>query len=104
MEIKVGEGWTVEIVNPTALGLVLEKILLERTRQDKKWGEQNHQPEKWLVILQEEVGEAAKATLEGSALQYHDELVHVAAVAVAALESLSRGKWAAEREKRGAGG
>ena len=29
----------------------------ERARQDKKWGEQNHEPMKWACILGEEFGE-----------------------------------------------
>ncbi len=32
----------------------------ERARQDKKWGEQNHFPPRWLGILIEEVGELSK--------------------------------------------
>ena len=36
----------------------------ERLKQEEKWGPQKHQPEKWMVILMEEVGEAAKAILE----------------------------------------
>jgi NTP pyrophosphatase (non-canonical NTP hydrolase) len=49
----------------------------------------------WLTILQEEVGEVARAALEGRPLDYHKEMVQVAAVAVAALESLERnpGPW-----------
>lgn len=53
-------------------------------------GEQNHHPYKWLSILGEEVGECHKAILEGSLLNYRDELIQVAAVAVAMIESLKR--------------
>lgn len=70
---------------------VIDAVLAERRRQDAKWGVQRHGPDGWLMILMEEVGEAAKAVLEGSGLKYHDELIQVAAVAVAALESLSMG-------------
>jgi NTP pyrophosphatase (non-canonical NTP hydrolase) len=70
---------------------VLQAVAIERIRQDTKWGEQNHSPFGWIAILTEEVGEAAKAALEGYASQYRDELIQVAAVAVAAVESLSRG-------------
>ena len=66
---------------------ILQAIQDECDRQDVKWGVQRHMPEKWLAILMEEVGEAAKATLEGDPVAYADELVQVAAVAVAALES-----------------
>jgi len=68
-------------------------LLAERQRQDDKWGEQNHHPYKWLAILGEEVGESNKAILEGSLLNYRDELIQVAAVAIAAIECLERGTW-----------
>jgi len=70
---------------------VLQKVADERIRQDTRWGVQNHGPFAWLAILVEEVGEAAKAALEGSSFKYQDELVEVAAVAVAAIESVNRG-------------
>jgi NTP pyrophosphatase (non-canonical NTP hydrolase) len=75
------------------MGKVYEDIITERQRQDSLWGEQNHHPLKWLAILGEEVGESNKAILEGSLLKYREELIQVAAVAVAAIECLSRGKW-----------
>ena len=66
---------------------VLARVSSERDRQDRKWGEQNHAPEKWLAILAEEFGEAAKAALEhGDGDEYRGELYHVAAVVVAAVE------------------
>ncbi len=73
-------------------------MLYERKRQDGKWGEQNHHPLKWLAILAEEFGEASKAWLEGEGVKYRDELVHVAAVALAAIESFDRQKcpWKAQ--------
>lgn len=75
----------------------LQDILEERTRQDAKWGEQNHCPERWLVILGEEYGEACSGVLHGIFGPdwdlYRAELIHVAAVALAALESFDRGKW-----------
>jgi len=68
---------------------ILVEIDHERTRQDKKWGIQNHCPEFWLTILMEEVGEAAKSALETRFGRRHDayalyrkELIQVAAVAV----------------------
>lgn len=71
---------------------VLERVAKERERQDAKWGEQNHAPLKWSVILTEECGEVAKAALEVDHAAYISELVQVAAVAVAAVESALRGK------------
>ena len=71
----------------------------ERARQAGKW---NH-PHAWgvgdcssdgvglpvkVAVLTEEVGEVARATLDGSTDNLRSELVQVAAVAVAWLESL----------------
>ena len=67
---------------------VLQAIQDERDRQDAKWGSQRHlPPETWLTILVEEVGEVAESILEHDPNNYVLELVQVAAVAVAALES-----------------
>ena len=44
-------------------------IQIEREAQDEKWGEQRHSDEKWLAILLEELGEAAKAVLEKNSVQ-----------------------------------
>lgn len=73
-------------------------VMIERVRQDTMWGEQNHAPYKYLAILLEEVGEAAKAfndTREGKDTLDHcrEEIIQVAAVAVAMAECLDRGKW-----------
>ena len=71
---------------------VLQDIHKERDRQDRKWGEQNHNPFVWLAILGEEYGESCKAALESSVDDsiYRKELIEVAAVAIAAVESLDR--------------
>ena len=72
------------------LPAVLDNIKEERSRQEAKWGKQNHQPLTWLAILGEEVGEANKAVLENELSDYRSELVQVAAVAAAAIECLDR--------------
>jgi hypothetical protein len=78
---------------------IFEKILNERKRQDKKWGKQNHHPLSWLAILTEEIGEANKEIVEyiysneidKFRLQYYEiELIHSAAVIIAAINSLRR--------------
>jgi NTP pyrophosphatase (non-canonical NTP hydrolase) len=75
------------MISPNAVQLITE----ERIRQDKKWGEQNHDDLYWLGILMEEVGELSKAIIEfRSRGQCEGELVQVAAVAVAWLECLER--------------
>jgi NTP pyrophosphatase (non-canonical NTP hydrolase) len=86
---------------------VLLAVHEERKRQDAKWGQQNHSPIEWIAILTEEVGEAAKEAVEmhfakdfpthypddvERAERYHAELIQVAAVAVAMIESLDRNK------------
>lgn len=74
---------------------VLNLIRAERERQNKKWGEQNHDDYRWLAILTEEVGELAQAILHDEFGGSHagtakEELVHVAAVAVQWLECMER--------------
>lgn len=74
---------------------VLFDVEAERLRQDQKWGEQNHAPMEWLSILGEEVGEVCQAANEAHWHQaplahYREELIQVAAVAVAAVEALDR--------------
>ena len=82
---------------------IMAEVTKERMLQDLKWGQQNHDPALWLSILMEEVGEVAKASLEGRfaqtrkyrALQradYRAELIQVAAVAVAMIECFDRPK------------
>ena len=77
--------------------MALKTIRAERIRQDRKWGEQNHDPVYWLGIVGEEYGELCKAVIERDGVapkeryfRMRKELIHVAAVAVAALECLTR--------------
>jgi NTP pyrophosphatase (non-canonical NTP hydrolase) len=86
-------------INPFETRCVIEEIFDERERQDEKWGEQNHSIMTWLAILSEEVGEAAQAALHihfpGGYLtgdNLRDELIQVAAVACAMVESLDRNR------------
>ena len=76
---------------------IFQQIKDERIRQDKKWGEQNHHPIEWCAILGEEVGEVQKAALEthfkykgDNPENYREELIQVAAVAVAMVECYDR--------------
>lgn len=90
---------------------ILASVRLERERQDKKWGSQNHVPVKFLAILSEEHGELAKEVVEFLAADSRDErgvrlsrmcneLIQVAAVAVAMVEAIERNRdfWAGPRE------
>lgn len=87
---------------------VLAEVHRERASQNTKWGEQNHDPLFYFAILAEEVGEVAKEVVEHRALRdrpagkvaqklrgenMRAELIQVAAVAVAMVECLDRGKW-----------
>ena len=71
----------------------LMEIAFERESQDNKWGEQNHHPVYWIAVIAEEHGEAAKKAIEFKFENYREELVHLAAVTLAAIESLDRDKW-----------
>ena len=76
-------------------------VLQERLHQERKWGERNHHPFKWITILMEEVGEFSEAALHAdgdeaghdqrTALQrMRKEAVQVAAVALAIIECHDR--------------
>lgn len=62
----------------------------ERLNQLKKWGDQRHSFDRWVVILSEELGEASKASLEDQFENWREEIVQIGAVAVAALEDFDR--------------
>lgn len=96
----------------------LEAVLDERVRQDKLFGEQNHDPFLYLTILGEEYGEMCKAALEARFAKpgknkemllahFREEAVQTAAVALAIVECLDRDQWGwpiaqdAETRKRG---
>lgn len=77
---------------------IIKEIITERNRQDAKWGEQNNDPFVYLTVLMEEVGEASQAALHdlfgGHARgTLREEMIQVAAVAIAIVECLDRDKW-----------
>lgn len=80
-----------EPLNAEITSAVLGEVLVERVRQQVKWGEQNHNAPLWFAILGEEVGEVANAFLERDMANYRTELIQVAAVAVAMVEAYDRG-------------
>ena len=69
---------------------VLSEVKSEREKQDLKWGVQDHDPLKWNAILGEEFGEVSKSILEDDSYNYRQELIQVAAVAIAAVECHDR--------------
>lgn len=81
-----------------------ELVVLERTSQDEKWGEQNLSPEKWLTILMEEIGEMSRSMLEqypnpnkaqarSNRFYLEQELIQCAAVLKAMWDSGKRNGW-----------
>lgn len=87
-------------MTPSIQDRAVADVLAERSRQDMTWGEQDHDPITWLAILSEEVGEVAQAMLRlrfgprsrrvEYEVAYRDELIQVAAVALAMLECWDR--------------
>ncbi len=80
---------------------IFEMIRKERIRQDAKFGAQNHSPIIWNTILAEEVGEVSKEICDGHFtkdvfVEFYkhekavEELIQVAAVAVAMVQSMGR--------------
>lgn len=76
---------------------VLLDVNKERDRQDELWGLQRHEYSKWLAILAEEFGEVAQAinginfpkdAKQTDADNLYEELIQVAAVAVAIAEQV----------------
>lgn len=70
---------------------IFSEIRKERQRQDERWPP-GHDDNTWAIILTEEVGEAAREVLCGGrvarAYELRQELIQVAAVAVAWLEDI----------------
>lgn len=82
---------------PYSLEVVLHDVAHERHRQDQRFGaERNLHPGLWFAVLSEEVGEVAEHVIgsfvgRGMPLaEVREELVQVAAVAVAFAEWVDR--------------
>ena len=75
-----------ENTSTSSVWRVLCQVEDERERQDAKWGVQDYGVYKWLTILGKKLGDANKAALEDNAQSYRDELIQIAAVAVAMIE------------------
>lgn len=78
---------------------IINNVIAERNRQDKKWGEQNHFPERWATIIGEEYGEMCQAINEFSfnatpeaEQQIYTETIHTMASCMAMLECMERSK------------
>jgi NTP pyrophosphatase (non-canonical NTP hydrolase) len=66
---------------------IFDLVKAERTKQDAKWGQQNHEARSWMLIAMEEIGEISKAVLEEDFQNYIVELVQTTAVLTAWLEN-----------------
>jgi len=99
-----GEAWVDEIqtcdLGDRYRSSALASVLNERVRQDVKWGEQNHHPDRWMRIIMEELGEFCYEVDCGNTFM-RDEAVQVAAVALAMVECLDRGKWCEGKADKG---
>ena len=66
---------------------IFHLINKERLAQDEKWGVEDHPDLRWLGILMEEVGEAAKDIIENNhPKDLTKEIIQIATVCVAWLE------------------
>jgi NTP pyrophosphatase (non-canonical NTP hydrolase) len=75
-------------VDNQVINSVIEQVLQERKRQDRLWGIQDHNDDRWYAILGEEFGELGKAINEQTDLT--KELIQCIAVLVAWFESIGR--------------
>ncbi len=69
---------------------ILKQVATERARQRSIWGEQYHHAEKWISLLTEELGEVAKAVNDRDKDGYVKELIQLAALAIATIESYNK--------------
>ena len=63
LEDKLENGTLIDVLCKVQQRIISD-VLDERKRQDTKWGEQNHSPDKWGNIIGEEYGEVCKAINE----------------------------------------
>lgn len=78
---------------------IYESVIAERKRQEVKHGRNDWTPFEWAGIATEELGEAMRHAIpmhfNGITIQdvlgFESEMIHVAATAIAAVESLHRG-------------
>lgn len=80
-------------IDAQSVRIVSFDVIDERVRQHMKWGTQRHSWPEWITILTEEVGEAAQQACaihwnHANTERLREELVQVAAVAVAIIEHI----------------
>ena len=68
---------------------IFASVVLERNRQDAKWGaDRNLRIDTWMTILGEEYGETCKASLHSDPINLREEAIQVAATAFAIIECI----------------
>lgn len=72
--------------------VVLELVRAEREDQTAKWGPSCHEPAVWLAILGRQIGHYSAMVLDDDSIQSVEELIQIAAVAVAAAEDIIYGQ------------
>lgn len=70
--------------------IVLEAALAERERQDKLWGEQNHDDSWWNILATEKNGHIAEEIFSQSDTKLFIELIQTCATYFAWAESVRR--------------
>ncbi len=77
---------------------IITAILDERKKQDRTWGgpanDDKHTGFDWVALITKQLGEAVDSAFRGDAPGYSFAMVRVAALAVAAIESVRRLSWA----------
>ena len=86
-------NWEVSNPFPPKWRALMFDVMMERHRQESKWGEQNHHATYWIAVLGEEYGEVCKSILEGRITEAKLELTQVAAVCLAIIECAERNNW-----------
>ena len=77
---------------------IITAILGERRDQDRTWGgpenDDKHTGFDWVALITKQLGRAVDGAFVGDAPDYVFAMVRVAALAVAAIESVRRQSWA----------
>ncbi len=84
------------IIKPTTLhqGEIVEEIIAERQRQDRKWGgaahDDEHERSDFVRFVREHLDAARKEAMCGRLDEWRVEMIQIAALAVAAVEMSDR--------------
>ena len=80
------------------VGSAIDSVISERERQDELWKRQDHTQFRWGMILGDTYGSYCKGVIAQdspsfpSSLNVRDELVKLAAIAIAAIECIDKEK------------